>query len=67
MCAEKDAVGQVWRCMSECVCVCWGGRGLGGGGVVTEHLLCSVLKVGLYIMKWNVIYKTVCVCVCVCV
>ena len=29
---------------------------------VIELLLGSVLKVGFYIMKWNVIYKCVCVC-----
>ena len=34
---------------------------------VIELLFGSVLKVGFYIMKWNVIYKCVCVCVCVCV
>ena len=30
---------------------------------VIELLLGSVLKVGFYIMKWNVTYK-LCVCVC---
>ena len=30
---------------------------------VIELLLSSVLKVGFYIMKWNVTYKCVCVCV----
>ena len=36
---------------------------------VIELLFGSVLKVGFYIMKWNVIYKCVCVCVraCMCV
>ena len=34
---------------------------------VIELLFSSVLKVGFYIMKWNVIYKCVCVCVRVCV
>ena len=30
---------------------------------VTELLFGSVLKVGFYIMKWNVVSKCVCVCV----
>ena len=50
----------VW--VSECVCV--------PARVflaVIELLFGSVLTVGFYIMKWNVIYKCVCVCVCVCV
>ena len=38
--------------MSECVPV-----------VVIELLLQFVLKVGLHVMKWKVIYKCVCVCV----
>ena len=29
---------------------------------VTELLFGSVLKVGFYIMKWNVVSKCVCVC-----
>ena len=44
--------------MSECVCVC--ARAF---LAVIELLFGSVLKVGFYIMKWNVIYKCVCVCV----
>ena len=35
---------------------------------VIELLLGSVLKVGFYIMKWNVVtYIVINVCVCVCV
>ena len=43
-----------------CVCLC-------AFLAVIELLFGSVLKVGFYIMKWNVIYKCVCVCVCACV
>ena len=47
-----------------CVCVCMRARAF---LAVIELLFGSVLKVGFYIMKWNVIYKCVCVCVCACV
>ena len=43
-----------------CVCVC-----VHAFLAVIELLFGSVLKVGFYIMKWNVIYKCVCVCACV--
>ena len=44
--------------MSECVSVCARARAF---LAVIELLLGSVLKVGFYIMKWNVTYKCVCV------
>ena len=48
-------VGHACRCMSE-----W--RAQVFPAVVIELLLRFVLKVGFYIMKWNVTYKCVCVC-----
>ena len=51
MCGAESGV-------SECVCV-------HAFLAVTELLFGSVLKVGFYIMKLNVIYKCACVCVCV--
>ena len=46
--------------MCVCVCACVCARAF---LVVIELLLSSVLKVGFYIMKWNVTDKCVCVCV----
>ena len=40
--------------MSECVCVCARAHAF---LAVIELLFGSVLKVGFYIMKWNVVYK----------
>ena len=51
------------ECVCVCVCVCVRACAF---LAVTELLFDSVLKVGFYIMKWNVIYKCVCVCACVC-
>ena len=48
-------MGHACRCMSE-----W--RAQVFPAVVIELLLRFVLKVGFYIMKWNVTYKCVCVC-----
>ena len=50
-----------WVSEWVCVCVCACTRAF---LAVIELLFGSVLKVGFYIMKWNVIYK-LCVCVCV--
>ena len=50
----------VCLCVFVCVCVCARARAF---LAVIELLFGSVLKVGFYIMKWNVIYKCVCVCV----
>ena len=52
VCAERCE----WVCVRVCTFL-----------AVTELLFGSVLKVGFYIMKWNVIYKCVCVCACMCV
>ena len=67
-------MGHACRCMSECVsecvcvcvyvCVCVCARAF---LAVIELLFGSVLKVGFYIMKWNVIYKCVRACVRACV
>ena len=67
VCAEQGAVGHACRCMSECAC--------GHACVCACMCVCARtcfmrllnsysadLKVGFYIMKWNVIYKCVCVC-----
>ena len=70
LCAERGVVGHACRCMSEwvsvcvCVCVCEHVRAF---LAVIELLFGSVLKVGFYIMKWNVIYKCVRACVRACV
>ena len=50
--AETPFLSLVFRTPVQSVCI-------------IELLLGSVLKVGFYIMKWNVTYKCVCVCVCV--
>ena len=52
--------------MCVCVCVCARAR-VRAFLAVIELLLGSVVKVGFYIMKWNVSYKCVCVGVGVCV
>ena len=50
--------------MVDPICI-W--SGLAFLAVVIELLLCFVLKVGFYIMKWNVTNKCVSVCVRACV
>ena len=53
-------------CVYVCVYMCVYVRARAFLAVI-ELLLGSVLKVGFYIMKWNVVtYKCACVCVCVC-
>ena len=61
VCAERGGVGYACRCMSEwvCVCVCVRARAF----LALLNSYSAVLQVGFYIMKWNVIYKCVCVCV----
>ena len=63
-------MGHACRCMSECVsvcvCVCMCACVRARAFLAIELLFGSVLKVGFYIMKWNVIYKCVCVRACVC-
>ena len=48
--------------MCVCVCVC---EHVHAFLAVIELLFGSVLKVGFYIMKWNVIYKCACMGACV--
>ena len=46
----------IYICVCVCVCVCARARTF---LAVIELLFGSDLKVGFYIMKWNVIYKCV--------